>query len=102
MTTAEAGRQVAENLTAEVTRIMPEAIFRWDPVWEMVGDSDAAFLVVLFAWEAHPTDEGEARVRAAYHAVLQAWRLAVAEWRGSRGRRRGFGWREPADSERRS
>jgi len=80
VTAAEAATQVCANLSRDVERIAPPGIGGWEPAWELVADADAEFLTALLAWERAPSNEGQARVRAAYNAVLDAWREAARQF----------------------
>ena len=80
MTAAEAATQVCRNLAAEVAGIAPNGIGHWAGAWDIVADADFELVQTLGTWEFEPSDEGQARVRATYNAVLAAWRRAVAQW----------------------
>ena len=85
------GTSLCRRLAAEVASIAPPSLGAWDPVWEIVSEADASFIIALSAWEVAPTEEALERVRSAYEAVLGAWRYAGAQFL-ARGAERLTGW----------
>lgn len=84
MTPAEKVRRatlLCQRLAADVAGIVPEGIGHWETAWDIVADADAAFLAALTAWEATGAELERARVRDAYNAVLEAWKVAAREYR---------------------
>ena len=80
MNTAEAARQVCENMAREVHQIAPSGLGRWKPAWEIVADADAEFMIALFAWEDSPSEELEAQVRYWGDEVMARWHEAVKKF----------------------
>ena len=72
--------QICQRLSKAVSELVPEGIGYWPEAWEIVAKSDADFMLALAMWEADPTDESAAGVKAAYKAVLNAWRRAATEY----------------------
>jgi len=77
MNTAEAARQVCENMAREVQQIAPPGLGLWDPAWEIVADADAEFMIALFAWEDSPSEKLEAQVRYWGDEVMARWHEAA-------------------------
>ena len=49
--------------------------------WPPIADAPTAgFMIALSAWEVDPSDRTMARVTAAYGSVIEAWRVAAAEY----------------------
>lgn len=76
----ERGTNLCRRLAEDVALIAPQGIGSWDRAWDIVGPADAAFMAALSGWEADPSPGTLERTRAAYQAVLQAWRVATAAW----------------------
>ena len=74
------GTLICQRLAADVEKITPAGIGRWERAWKIVGNSSADFMIAIAAWEAEPDEKAQDQVRAAYRVVLDAWRRAVAEW----------------------
>lgn len=77
----ERGTSLCRRLAADVAKLAPEGIGRWDTAWEMVAGADATFMAALSGWEADPSEAALDRVRNAYGAVIDAWREAAHEYR---------------------
>ncbi|HCO13200.1 MAG TPA: hypothetical protein DIT46_03385 [Gemmatimonadetes bacterium] len=77
MHTAEAVRQVCENLGREIQAICPPGIGRWNPAWDLVASADVEFMLALFAWEDQPSEELEAQVRYWGDELMERWREAA-------------------------
>ena len=77
----ERGTQICERLCREVAEIAPEGIGRWNRAWEIAAEPDVEFMLALALWEADPNEDAKVRVRAAYNAVLDAWRRAAADFK---------------------
>ena len=87
MTSAERrnrGTKLCGRLMADVAKAVPKGIGTWPPAWEMVGDADAEFMLQLLRWERSGTESDKTALRAAYAAVLEAWRATAAEWEATR------------------
>ena len=84
MTRAEAARKLCERLARDVAAIAPVGIGYWDQAWDIVARADAEFVAELSAWEATGSESARTKVRAAYHAVLDAWREAVRQYEEQR------------------
>ena len=83
MTDTELGdraRSICQRLSQAVVEVVPEGIGHWAGAWEIVAAADAEFMLALAKWEATPGDESAAGVKAAYEAVLNAWRRAATEY----------------------
>ena len=80
MTRAEAARKLCERLAGDVASIAPVGIGYWAEAWEIVAAADASFVIALSAWEATGSEVDRAKVRAAFNAVLDAWREAVRQF----------------------
>lgn len=71
-------RQLCERLMdriGEVAAAVP--LDHWPPV---VDAPSAAFMVALTAWEIDPNDLTMQQVTDTYGAVVEAWRMAAAEF----------------------
>ena len=81
MTIAERATEICRRLCRDVASIAPKGIGHWSRAWEIVSEADADFMASLTAWESDPKNEtAKQRVRAAYTAVLEAWKQAAAEY----------------------
>jgi len=80
----ERGTALCRQLTADVAKVAPEGIGGWAPAWDIVADADVRFLSTLSAWEAAPSEATRLRVKAAYEAVLDAWRVAAGLYQARR------------------
>lgn len=76
----ERGRELCRRLCQDVASIAPAGIGRWGRAWEIVDPPSADFMVVLFRWEQTGDDAERPALKAAYRAVLDAWRDAAAEY----------------------
>ena len=74
------GTLICQRLNAAVDRIAPEGLGHWPRTWEIVDAADAEFMLSLVSWEVEPTPEAAADIKAAYSAVLDAWRQATDEY----------------------
>ena len=74
------GTELCKRFAADVAKIAPQGIGVWDLAWEIVNDADSTFVVELTAWEAAPSEPARLKVRAAYEAVLGAWREAAHQF----------------------
>ena len=74
------GTRICQCLSKAVSELVPEGIGHWAGAWEIVAAADADFMLALAKWEATPGDESAAGVKAAYEAVLNAWRRAATEY----------------------
>ena len=84
MTRAEAARKLCERLAQDVAAIAPVGIGYWAEAWEIVAAADASFVILLSAWEATGSEADRTKVRAAFNAVLDAWREAVRQYEEQR------------------
>ena len=78
------GTRICERLSREVAEVAPDDIGGWERVWDIVAAPDASFMVALDAWEAEPTGDTKVGLKAAYKAVLDAWRRAATEFENQR------------------
>ena len=76
----EGGVRLCRRLAKDVAHLAPEGIGRWDRAWDIVGPSDAEFMLALAKWEETGSEDDKPALRAAYFAVLDAWRQAAAEY----------------------
>ncbi len=76
----ERGTALCRRLAADVASIAPPGLGAWAPAWGIVAEADVAFMVVLTAWEAEPSEPARLRVRDAYHRVLERWREAATRY----------------------
>lgn len=76
----EGGMRLCGRLCEDVHKLVPEGIGSWAMVWNIVADADSAFMIALTRWEATGSEEDKPPLRAAYFAVLDAWRRAVQEY----------------------
>jgi hypothetical protein len=83
----ERGTLLCRRLTEEVGAVVPEGIGRWSRTWELVAGADADFMLALTRWEATGDDSDKPALRAAYFAVLAAWRQATREYERERAER---------------
>ena len=74
------GREVYEKLVRRIAEVVPPGINHWEPAFEIDDGPCAAFMLALSALEADPSDRTMARVTAAYGRVIEAWRVAAAEY----------------------
>ena len=81
------GTELCRVLAEHVADIAPSGIGVLDRTWEIVGPSDAEFMLALSGWEATGGDVDQAKVRAAYDRVLIAWREAVVEYEQAKAER---------------
>jgi hypothetical protein len=77
----ERGRLLCGHLAADVVKLAPEGVGRWERAWEIVAAADADFILALAHWEATGLDADKPALRAAYFAVLDAWKRAATEYR---------------------
>ena len=75
------GTELCRVLNEHVADIAPSGIGVLDRTWDIVGPSDAEFVLALSGWEATGGEADQAKVRAAYDRVLDAWRQASAMYR---------------------
>ena len=80
MNTAEAARQVCENIARDIHQMAPSGIGRWEPAWEIVASASAEFMIALCAWEQSPSEELEAQVRYWGDEVMARWHEAVQKF----------------------
>ena len=73
-------KRICHHLSQAVTELVPEGIGRWPGAWDMVAEAGADFMLALATWEADPSHESAASVKAAHDDVLEAWRRASAEF----------------------
>ncbi len=76
----ERGKQICERLTVAVEQDTPEGLGRWPRAWEITAAPSADFMLALAIWEAEPDAESADKVKAAFDAVLNAWRRAANEY----------------------
>ena len=81
----ERARNLCRRLSHDVAAVAPLGIGRWGPAWDIVESASTSFLDSLDAWERREGDVGD--VREAYDAVVEAWRMAAAEYQGAAGGR---------------
>lgn len=74
------GTKLCAKIAADVKELAPTGIGSWPGCWEIVDGADAQFMIALTAWEADPTADTQARTKAAYNAVLDAWREAAHQF----------------------
>ena len=74
------GQLLCQKLTEAVANIAPRGIGRWDRVWQIVDAPSARFMLALSAWETGPSNDAAMNVSSAYDDVLDAWRVAAAEY----------------------
>ena len=75
-------KQLCERLTdriGEVAAAVP--LNHWPPVADAPS---AAFMVALTAWETDPSDLTMQQVTDTYESVIEAWRVAAAEFTAER------------------
>ena len=82
------GTALCQRLAEDVVAIVPDGIGAWPPAWDLVADADADFLSKLTAWEVAPSEPARLRVRAAYFAVVDAWRNAARQYQAQHDRRK--------------
>ena len=70
------GTELCRVLEKHVADIAPSGIGVLDRTWDIVGPADAEFMLALSGWEASGGEADQAKVRAAYNRVLDAWRRA--------------------------
>lgn len=81
---------VCRDLTAAIGELAPEGLGRWPGAWRIVRAPSEAFLDALQEYERTGGTDAKRSVNAAYLGVLEAWRLAAAEWeRAGRPEREG-------------
>lgn len=77
----ERANRLCRRLAGDVAAIAPAGLGTWDRAWEIVDPPSAELLAALTAWEATGDEEAVAAVKAAYDAVLAAWREAARQYR---------------------
>ena len=70
------GTELCKVLAGHVADIAPNGIGVLDRTWDVVAPADAEFMLVLIGWEATGGEADQAKVRAAFDRVLDAWRRA--------------------------
>lgn len=83
----EGGTRLCRQLGAEVARLAPPGIGRWEQTWQIVGDADTEYLIALTRWEATGSEDDKPPLRAAYYGVRDAWRRAAAAYEQERAGR---------------
>ena len=73
-------KQICERLTVAVAQDTPEGLGRWPRAWEITAAPSADFMLALATWEVAPDADAAAGVKAAFDAVVNAWRRAANEY----------------------
>ena len=71
------GTKLCAKIAADVNELAPAGIGNWPECWDIVGDSDAEFMLALLKWEGTGSETDKELVRTAYAGVLDAWREAT-------------------------
>ncbi|MCH7532509.1 MAG: hypothetical protein IIB36_12240 [Gemmatimonadetes bacterium] len=74
------GTELCKRLAADVAKVAPPGLGAWASSWDIVAEASAVFWIELTAWEAAPSEPARLNVRAAYEAVLDAWREAAHQF----------------------
>jgi len=82
----EHGRAICGKVTAQVARISPPGLGRWEPTWKLVEGPSDRFLDALDRWVEADTPERRAAVQVAADQLLLAWTEAAGRFRLANGR----------------
>ena len=75
-------KEVCEKLVDRIGEVAASVpLGHWPPIADAPS---AAFVVALAGWEADPSDATMARVTDTYGQVVEAWRVAAAEFTAER------------------